>query len=454
LLLALFLASACAGSREPVGATIAITRVSVIDLANGTIRSPVTVLIQDGRIVAVDSSVPVPARARVLDGSGKYLIPGLWDMHTHQSELGAAALPLYVKYGVTGIRDAGGSRDSIARWRREILAGRLIGPRIVASGPVLESGPWLERLPKIDRRVESAGVPRLSFERAIERLPVVDAISARNAVDSALALGAQFVKARTYVDSATFFTIARRAKERGVDFVGHPPPDHVSWVDAARAGMTGIEHMGGAYQAQFGSLTPEERRKAFQALAALPVYLDPNVVGDAVRAMPDSAAIAFVGDTAGHDHPAMAEAPPHLVELFRRDLAIRLLESKIEPTDWRSGYRKEVALLHEAYASGVAIVAGTDVESLLTFPGSSLHQELRLLVRDVGMTPLDALRSATIVPARALHLEQTSGAIRPGMAADLVLLAANPLERIDRIDEIVAVIAQGRLVTPTAGGAR
>ncbi len=296
--------------------------------------------------------------------------------------------------------------------------------------------------------------PRLSFTRAIDRLPVFDPVTARAAVDSVLALGGAFVKARTYVDSTTFFAIARRAKERGVDFIGHPPPDGVSWVDAARAGMTGIEHMGGAYQAQFGSMTPPERQTAFAALARIPIYLDPNVVGDAVRAMPDSVVAAFVGDSLGRRHPPMATAPRPLLELFRRDLAIRLLESRMAPTDWMAVYRREVALLGEAYRAGVPIVAGTDVESLLIFPGWSLHEELRLLVRDVGLTPLDALRAATTVPARALHLESVYGAIAPGMIADLILFSANPIEKIGNVDLIDVVVAAGRVVTVGSQGDR
>lgn len=437
---------ACAGP-QPGAAPLVIRDVTVIDVETGATRPGLSLLIRDGHIAEVAASVIAPRGARVIDGGGKYLIPGLWDMHVHSADVGARALERYVRFGVTGVRDAGGSLDSIAVWRREIDAGRILGPRIVAAGFVLESGPWLTRLPQIDSMVEADGVPTLSFRSAIERLPVVDQATARDAVDTALARSGAFVKGRTWADSGSFLAIARRARERGADFIGHAPPADVPWTEAARAGMTGVEHMGGSYRAAFGKMSPEARQAAFEALARAPLVLDPNLAGEVVRGMADSAVERILADTLGRDHPAMRDLPPRLLEVFRRDLAIRQLEARTYPMpDQAARYRQEVALLAEAYRAGVPIVTGTDVQSLLIFPGWSLHTELELLVRDVGMSPLDALRAATVIPVRTLHLEASLGPIAPGRAADLVLLSANPLENIGNTRTIVAVVAAGRLV--------
>jgi imidazolonepropionase-like amidohydrolase len=429
--------------------TIVIRNATVVDVEAGVLRPGLSIVIDQGRIVALDSAVTASRNAREIDGSGRYVIPGLWDMHVHLVLAGSEALKALVSQGVTGVRDAGGSPDSIALWRRQIASGTRVGPLIVAAGWVLESAPWLERLPKIEHLVDSLGAPPLSFRPAIQRIPVADPTSARAAVDSALARGGDFVKGRTYVDSATFFAIARRARERGTDFVGHPPPSSVRWVDAAQAGMTGIEHMGGAYAAEFGAMTADQRAAAFRALADAPLYLDPNVVDEEVRAMSDSAVAAVVADTLGSTHPAMRLVSHHLLESFRRDLAIRLLENRMQPPPDRAGfYRREVALLGEAFRAGVPVVTGTDLGALLMVPGSSIHDELRLLVQVVGLRPIDALRAATQTPAKALHLEATRGTVAVGKAADLVLLSGNPLEDIRNVDRIALVIAGGRVVQP------
>jgi hypothetical protein len=214
--------------------------------------------------------------------------------------------------------------------------------------------------------------------------------------------------------------------------------------------MTGIEHMGGSYLEQFGPMTPDQRRAAFAELARAGVVLDPNVGGEAVRALSDSAVATVVADTLARAYPEMKGIPPHLLELFRRDLGIRELEHRMAPVrDWPASYRKEVALLQEAHRAGVRIVAGTDVPSLLMVPGASLQDELRLLVRDVGMTPLEALRAATLEPARALHLEASHGTVAVGKAAELLLLDADPLADIANLARISLVIAGGRAITPT-----
>jgi len=126
---------------------VAIVHVAVIDVATGTARSDQTVLIRGTRIISVQPSkdARIPSETRIIDATGKYLMPGLWDSHVHLSYLGACALPVFVANGVTALRDAGARLDEIQEWRRQIAGGELIGPLIKAAGPNLESADWLSR---------------------------------------------------------------------------------------------------------------------------------------------------------------------------------------------------------------------------------------------------------------------------------------------------------------------
>ncbi|MBW8839808.1 MAG: hypothetical protein JF602_08155 [Gemmatimonadetes bacterium] len=172
--------------------SVAITHVSVIDGDAPRPRVDQTVVIEGNRIVNVgkSSSVAVPNGARVVDGRGKFLIPGLWDMHVHTAIAGGRELlPLYVANGVTGVRDMAGDWDTLKTWRSEIGRGQLAGPRIIASGPYLEGG--------------DVPIPHLLARNAVE---------ATAGVDSLIALGVDFIKVHSQLNAESYFAIARRAR--------------------------------------------------------------------------------------------------------------------------------------------------------------------------------------------------------------------------------------------------
>ena len=183
--------------------SIAITHVSVIDGDAPRPRTDQTVVIEGTHIVTVgkSGSLVVPNGARVVDGRGKFLIPGLWDMHVHTAIAGGRGLlPLYVANGVTGVRDMAGDWDTLKTWRSEIGRGQLVGPRVIASGPYLEGG--------------DVPIPHLLARNAAE---------ATAGVDSLIALGVDFIKVHSQLNAESYFAIARRARERGVVFAGHVP---------------------------------------------------------------------------------------------------------------------------------------------------------------------------------------------------------------------------------------
>ena len=204
--------TAAARSAEPP-ATLAIRHVSVVDVTGGPTRPDQTVLVQGNRIVTVGpaASVRVPAGARVVDGSGKYLIPGLWDMHTHVT-YARAGLALMLANGVTGVRDMGAQRFATAKgWRDSIAAGEMLGPRMRIASPVVESARWL------------ANVRRIAVYEPIlrERFGPTSPEEAVRWVDSVKALGADHVKVRNWPAPEIAFALVTRAKERGLPVVAH-----------------------------------------------------------------------------------------------------------------------------------------------------------------------------------------------------------------------------------------
>jgi len=331
----LLLGIACAP--PPAEPTLALTHVAVVDVRAGTTKSDQTVVIRGRRIVSAGdaSTTSVPSGARLIDGAGKYLIPGLWDMHVH---LDSADLPALVALGITGARDMGGDLEELLAWRGRIVAGDLTGPRLVIAGPALrgprspsDSGPWVIRMPW-------------------QGIAAVDSLAARH-VD--------FIKIHEGIFDDAYRAIAVQAKLRHLPFVGHVP--------------TGVG---------VGWLCP--------TIGSFRVF-----------------------------------APKQFPAIF-------------------AGFKELVPLLR---AHGIELLAGTDLGTTGIVPGASLHDELALLV-DAGYTPAEALRFATLNPARFLGLSDSLGSVEVGKIADLVALERDPLADI-RNTRSIAVVIQAGTVLPS-----
>jgi hypothetical protein len=203
-------------------ARVTFTHVSIIDGRDSSPRADQTVIVAGNRIASIGPSakVRVPPGARIIDGRGKFLIPGLWDMHVHTTIVGGrGVLELYVLNGVTGVRDMAGDWDTLRLWRSEIADRTLIGPRIVASGPYIEGGDI--PVPHILARTPAEGIA---------------------AVDSLISLGVDFVKVHGQLKPETYFAIARRARERRIPFAGHVS-QAVGALAASDSGQKSIEHL-------------------------------------------------------------------------------------------------------------------------------------------------------------------------------------------------------------------
>lgn len=426
--LALLLQSACA----PASDAIAVTNVTVIDGSGETPRVDRTVVIEGTRITheGPAARTSVPRGARRIDARGLFLVPGLWDMHVHLDVPGGdAVLPLFVANGVTGVRDMAGEWPRLLAWRSEIAAGTRIGPRMVLSGPYLEGG----------------DIP-------IPHVLVDSPANAQAAVDSLIALGVDFIKVHGQLDRARFFAIARAAKARGIPFVGHVPRV-VGAAEASDSGQRSIEHLltipnacttdelrtlepRFPVQSALGLCTTEDLTPLFARFVRNETWMVPTLVAALEIALWPTRALP--GDSFARYLPDTLRA--YVAQIFTMPDGVPAGADTVG----RALFARRVATVGAMHSAGVRIMAGTDAPLRNSPPGFGLHEELEWFVQ-AGLSPMDALKSATIEPARFLGMQDSLGTIAAGQLADLVLLEANPLEDIANTRRIRAVFANGRL---------
>lgn len=448
--------------QSPQAKTIVIKNVTIVDVTakdtKNALKSNQTVVIAGNRITAVGKNVRLPSNAQIVDANGKFLIPGLWDMHTHtlRAERVEKFFPLFIVNGVTGVRDMAMPLENLEllrRWREEIEQGRRIGPRIFASGATL------------------GGVqPQVT-------IPVATEAEARQAVVTLKQRGADFIKVVSLLPRPLFFAVADEAKKQGLTFVGHVPAA-VTATEASDAGQKSMEHLYGILESC--SANEVEVRKEVEQAAKNPDTW--SAWGAIVRTTDRLYGRQAKEKTYSREKCAALFARfvrngtwqcPTLVmrralalredDSFRNDARLKFIpQSEVKgwntPTDTRNAnltaeetanrkirLEKETELVGEMRRAGVKILAGTDLGNPYVYPGFSLHDELALLVQ-AGLTPLEALQTATVNPAKFLGKEKTLGTIEKGKLADLILLDANPLENIGNTRKINAVVLNGKIL--------
>lgn len=440
--------AACSGAtdgHEP----IAITHVSVIDVVSGATNPDNTVLVSGNRITFVGpaSSARVPSGARLIDGRGKFLIPGLWDMHVHGFVyvFSDFAGPLMIANGVTGARDMGYHIDTTLSWKSRIAAGREVGPRLVVGARV--DGPINEA------RFVSHVITEEDGVRAVDTLARKKDGSGR----------ADFIKPYSWVPRAAYFGVAAESKKLGVPFAGHVPYS-VSVTEASEAGQKSIEHEDdlmracssreGALRAEFAdttTLTTERELTRIRSQArVLRATYDQAKCRSVIRTLARNKTwvtptlivyqpYAHAFDSAS-THPELAKYVPGIVKggWLRRAGGVTPADSMVVRSYFSFDRTRDLK------DAGVKLLAGTDMPQAFVYPGFSLHDELVLLVRS-GLTPLEALRTATYNPAEYLGALDSLGSVSQGKVADLVLLDADPLLDIRNTRRVAAVIANGRL---------
>lgn len=424
---------ACAPSMVPNATdAIALVGATVIHVDGRPAIDNATVLVSGRRIanVGAASETRVSPRATRVDLSGAYIIPGLWDMHTHLSKTRASALGVLVAYGVTSVRDMGGEHEELLRWRQEIREGTRVGPRMLIAGPFLESPANVTR----QRRTPVAEMAE-PVERT--RVPIGSRADAERAIDSIKGRGVDHVKIRTVASPAVYREIAAAAKARGLHLVGHA--SELTLRDVVASGQRSIEH---AILPRMDSLAPNERSALVAAYARNGSGLVPTLVTGYGSLLIDDSVVQRrfdAGTSTGN--PRRPRVSRYLEidwreQLSERDSASRAYMMRLAPT--------VLVVLRDMRAAGIPVMAGSDLAVLPLYPGESLHDELALLVRHLAMTPLEALASATRIPAAFVGVGDSVGTIAPGMIADFVVLDADPRVDIENVRRIRGVMLSGR----------
>jgi imidazolonepropionase-like amidohydrolase len=390
--------------------TFALTHATIINPnSDAAPLANATVFVKNGVIVAAGSDVKLPANVRTIDAAGKFILPGLWDTHAHfeQWEWG----PAYLASGITNVRDVGNEIEFLVPLRKSLNAGRALGPHMIAAG-LIDSDPG-----------------SLTSEHA------EDADRARAIVNRYHDLGYEEIKIYQSLKPDLIPVVTAEAHRLGMKVTGHIPTG-ADALTGVRDGMDQINHIGFVTRVMRPQGATGVQRDSPEAQAAIRLFLDHHTVIE-----PTLARAEFGGHPRrlpfSELEPSVAWLPP--------ELAIILNNAGVpENREARSAASLQVALdttkiLHDA---GVPILAGSDQ----VVPGFSVHRELELLVR-AGFTPLEAIRSATTVPATIFGISDL-GAVEAGKRANLVILDANPLDDIKNIRRVHLVVAEGKVFQP------
>ena len=446
--------------------SLAVTNVTVVDPESRRVLPSRTILIDGDRIVAVLPAAQASAFAaeRSIDGTGKFVIPGLMDMHFHLflPEPTAPSLNLLLANGVTSIREmagdcweaAGATKGCIQHYRAlqaQIRSGAVPGPDIVGIASTMVIGPSRVKLPP--------GKPSFIVPRTSE--------DGRELVRRLHARSPDLIKTHDSIPTAVFEAMMDEARKLGVEVSGHVP-FRAGSLSAARMGFRSIEHardllydcsrFGPEFrraEADFADGVPGSKRPANLARLSRSVdEFDPGLCANVMRSLAASGAYydpthvtremeARAGDAAYRADPNRKYVMPDRQKRWETDLNETAALPPAEVAALSKFYRHGLVVTGLAHRAGVPIMAGTDANDTMIVPGFSMHRELGLL-HEAGLSAMDVLRSATTVPAAYLGMSDLYGGVAAGKEADLVLLSANPLDSIGNTSRVFAVIANGR----------
>ncbi|MBO3698622.1 amidohydrolase family protein [Roseivirga sp. E12] len=426
---------------------ILIQHANVIDVNTGKVSTDMSLGIRNDSIVYIGGGSSNHSAMQTIDATGKYVIPGLWDMHVHfrgGDELIAEnknLLPLFIANGITGVREAGGDMTSeIFKWQSEIENGSLIGPKIYTSGPKLDG-------------------PRATWAGSI---PVVTKEDAVIAIDSLEQMNVDFIKLYdSRITKEAYIWILEEAERRGIRTSGHMPFT-VMLEDAVTAGLGSVEHLyyilKGSSSAEqkvtddninrkagfWGSMTTlmdtyseEQAQKTFKMLVDNDTYVTPTMhIGNTLSYL----------DRDDHSNDEYLQYIGNgIIETYQGRIrsAARASEDFVAMRHRLNTAFKN--LVPKMSAAGVSLLAGSDsgASNSYTYQGISLHQELAALV-EAGLSPLEALKAATINGAKFLRVEDFYGSLEVGKSGDILILDDNPLDDITNTQKINTLVLHSK----------
>lgn len=450
--------------------SLILTNVNVIDATGKPMQSGMTVVVTGDRIAAIGKTgrVKLPANSELVDATGKFLIPGLWDSHLHLTiavdQAGTTELlaPMLVAYGVTTVREMGGDWQRIQQLRNAIAAGQIIGPRVFAPGPFVD-GPQ---------------------PADVNFLPVASEAEARQAVRKLKSDGVDFIKVQANLSPETWRAVVDESQKVGIPVAGHIP-EAVSAFDVGRSPQRSVEHVSPVLPGDAGILlacsgkeselraelaaikkSAEDKNANRQQLRqrqrelqrAMATTYDAKkcetlfamFVKHQIHVVPTAIWGKRFAPLTESDLPkddSLKLAPASMRARWDKRRAEVIKASSAEDFAFRQMlFDKSRELISAMIRAKVPLLAGTDAMDGYVLPGASLHEELGLLV-EAGMTPLAALQSATRHAAKFMGKLASSGTVEVGKTADLVLLDANPLQAIENTRRIHAVIIGGKLIS-------
>ncbi|MEO6252791.1 MAG: amidohydrolase family protein [Ferruginibacter sp.] len=426
--------------------SVLFKQVNVVDVQTGKLLVRQNVLVTGNRIDKITSKSIAPGNATVVNGTGKFLMPALWDMHVHvfnnvsQRPPNDYYFPGFIANGVCSVREMWTKPNSmpyVQRWRTELdsLPGTV--PRFVRVGTLVDG------LPKIWPNSDT----------------VTNAEEARAMVRRVMAGGVDFFKVYGHLSRESYFAIADECKKLNFPFEGHVPVD-ITMAEASNAGQKSQEHTG--FWAMFtelsdkeekfkkikpADLTPTMRTELFESISEKKITaLAATFVKNGTALCPTL--VTYRANMLGNDKSIMEDERLQYAEpADKKDWAVFAGRFKPENRSMReTRYQKGLYIIRLLQQAGVLILAGTDLGNPFLYAGFSLHDELSVFVQ-AGLSPLAALQTATINPAKYVGKEKEIGTVSQGKLADLVLLDANPLTDIANTKKINAVVANGKLLT-------
>jgi hypothetical protein len=440
-----------------------VRNVALVDVVNDRIVPGRDVVVRSGRIDSIGASLPETGQRDliVVDGTGKFLIPGLWDMHVHSLKISPQYThPLSIANGVTGVREMWGCPslpdgfvacgEDIERWRAELQDHSRLAPRYIMRSSYAING--------------EGGVPAAAPAFFKAR----DADEARALVAHLAADGVDLLKTYNNVSVASYEALAAGASQHGLLVAGHIPV-RVPLRTVLAAGQHSVEHprvfLFECYRgaAEFRALPNPEAAYTTDMRARLIDEHDPVRCVELMAAMAASETwwtptlqvlrmSALAGNREFRDDPRRRYIPFILwAGLWQPDADRAAAQAKsASGRDVNAElYRLSMDNVRQAHEAGVRIVAGTDAGDTYVFPGFAIHDELAELVR-AGLTPTDALRSATIDAARFSGKAREYGSIEGGKVADMILLDANPLTDIRSTNKIAGLFFNGQYLDRAA----